>query len=135
VRGPVARASGLRDDARAGHPLYEQLRFETSVQSAGDAHARTLVRAEEARSSLRLALAAVGKDADGIPVGSVTAGGELEGPRGPLRTHRLANGWELDAMGAEEARRMAAEAMVGLEWSAALVAVASFDLSPWRVDA
>ena len=135
VRGPVARASGLRDDARAGHPLYEQLRFEPAVQSAGDAHARTLIRAEEAHTSLRLALAALEADADDIRVASLTVEGELEGPRGPLRARRLTNGWELDAAGAEETRRMAAEAMVGLEWSAALVAAASFDLSPCRVGA
>jgi len=30
---------------------------------------------------------------------------------------------------------MAGEAMVGAEWSAALVTLASFDLSPWRIGA
>jgi hypothetical protein len=131
LRGPVARASGLADDARTGQARYERLKFEPVLRTDGDAYARTLVRAEEARDSLRLAEAALRVDAEGIPAAAPAE--ELEGPRGPLRAGHGAAGWQLAAPGAEAALRAAGEAMVGAEWAAALVALASFDLSPWRV--
>jgi Ni,Fe-hydrogenase III large subunit len=136
LRGPAARASGLRDDARAGHALYDRLGFEPVLRTGGDAYARTLVRAEEAREALRLAQAALRADADATPTAARFAvDGQLEGPRGPLRAEHRGAGWQLAAPGAEAALRAAGEAMVGAEWSAALVALASFDLSPWRVGA
>jgi Respiratory-chain NADH dehydrogenase, 49 Kd subunit len=133
LRGPAARASGIRDDARVGDALYERLAFEPVQRTCGDAYARTLVRAKEAGESLRLAEAALRSDAEGSPAAGRP--GELEGPRGPLRAERGAAGWHLAAPGADAALRAAGEAMVGAEWSAALVALASFDLSPWRVGA
>jgi Respiratory-chain NADH dehydrogenase, 49 Kd subunit len=135
LRGPAARASGIQDDVRAGHPLYDRLGFEPVVRTGGDAHARTLVRAEEARESVRLARAALRAAADQTATGAgfVAADGQLEGPRGPLRAHHGVAGWHLAAAGADEALRAAGEAMVGAEWAAALVALASFDLSPWGV--
>jgi hypothetical protein len=136
LRGPAARASGLRDDARAGHALYERLGFDPVLRTGCDAYARTLVRAEEARESLRLAQAALRADADETATAARFAvGGHLEGPRGPLRAERREAGWHFAAPGAEAALWAAGEAMVGAEWSAALVALASFDLSPWRVGA
>jgi hypothetical protein len=137
LRGPAARASGLRDDARAGNPLYGRLGFEPILHSGGDAHARTLVRAQEAPSSLRLAAAALRAGADGVDVATPfpAPGDVVEGPRGPLRAERGAVGWHLSAPGSNEALGMAGEAMVGAEWSAALVALASYDLSAWRIGA
>lgn len=135
LRGPVARAAGLRDDTRAGHPLYELLGFEPVAESGGDAHARTLVRAEEVRRSLRLACAALQAGVDGKSTAAAFAGpGQaVEGPRGPLHAEQRADGWRLDAPGSQAALRTAGEAMVDAEWAASLVALASFDLSPWRV--
>jgi hypothetical protein len=135
LRGPAARASGLQDDVRAGHRLYDRLGFEPVVRTGGDAYARTLVRAEEARESVRLAQAALRAAADQTASGAwfVAADGQLEGPRGPLGADHGVAGWHLAAAGAEEAVRTAGDAMVGAEWSAALVTLASFDLSPWSV--
>jgi hypothetical protein len=137
LRGPVARASGVRNDARAGEPLYDRLGFNPVVHDSGDAYARTLVRADEARESLGLAGAALRADADGtsIPAPFLAPGKAVEGPRGPIHAEQHAEGWRRAAPGTEEAARTAGEAMVGAEWSAALVALASFDLSPWRVGA
>lgn len=137
LRGPLARASGVRDDARAGDPLYDRLEFEPVVHDGGDAHARTLVRTEEARDSLRLAGAALRADADATSTSApfLAPRKAVEGPRGPIHAEQHADGWRLAAPGTEEALRRAGEAMVGAEWSAALVALASFDLSPWRVGA
>ncbi len=137
LRGPAARASGLRDDQRAEDPLYDRLDFTPVLRTDGDAYARTLLRAEEARDSLRLADAALRADADATPtpVGFGAADTEAEGPRGPLVANHLAAGWQVAAPGAEAALRAAGSAMVAAEWSAALVALMSFDLSPWRVGA
>jgi Respiratory-chain NADH dehydrogenase, 49 Kd subunit len=112
LHGPNARASGLADDARTHDPRYRALGFEPVIRIEGDALARTIVRAHEARAALRLAAAAL--DADDEP----PAGAAVEGPRGGAA----------DAM-----RDVAGQAMVGAEWAAALVTLASFDLSPWDV--
>lgn len=135
LRGPVARATGLADDARTGHPLYELLGFRPVVHSGGDAYARTLVRAEEAPVALRLACAAVGRAAGAVSDSAEVPppGHAIEGPRGPVRARPGASGLRLDAPGAEAALGAAGEAMLGSEWAAALVALASFDLSPWSV--
>jgi hypothetical protein len=122
--GPVGRGSGLAADARTDDAAYRELGFEPVVRTEGDALARTLLRSEEALAAVSLAIDAlnsayVGADA---PAGTAPA---VEGPRGPITARRSAGAWE------RAARRAAAGAMVGLEWSAALVALASFDLSPW----
>lgn len=135
LRGPAARASGLRDDARSGQPLYELLGFEPVIRSDGDAHARALVRAEEAVSSLRLACAALRQAAEGAAADPAEPSGAVEGARGPLRAEQAPDGWRMDAPGSRAALAAAGEAMVGCEWAAALVALASFDPSPWRVEA
>lgn len=137
LRGPVARASGVLDDRRAEDSLYDRLGFTPVLRQDGDAYARTLVRAEEARDSLRLAEAALRADSHETttPARFAEADTEVEGPRGPLAARQVADGWDVAAPGAEAAVRAAGSAMVGAEWSAALVALASFDLSPWRVGA
>ena len=60
--GPVERASGLDRDLRRDHPYagYGRLNFTVSVQSAGDAHARALVRMDEIRQSRQLIRLALG---------------------------------------------------------------------------
>ena len=135
LRGPAARAAGLADDARSGHPLYERLGFRPIVHSGGDAYARALVRAQEAPASLRLACAALRRasEAASDPAELAAPGHPLEGPRGPLRAELRADGPRVDAPGSEAALRVAGEAMLGAEWAAALVALASFDVSPWSV--
>ena len=134
LRGPVARASGVDDDARSGDPRYRRLGFTPAVRHEGDALARTRLRAHEAAMALELAVGAL--RAAGERAGTVAADvGTLviEGPRGPLRATHSRAGWTLTAPGAAAARAAAARSMTGLEWSTALVAVASFDLSPWTV--
>ena len=126
--GPAGRASGRATDSRSTDARYAALGFDPVVRSEGDALARAVVRAEEALAAVRLADAAV--KADGA---AGAADHVIEGPRGPLHARRSAGRWRLGAPGADAARRAAADAMVGLEWSAALVALASFDLSPWSV--
>lgn len=132
IAGPPARAAGVPVDARLGDPLYEALGFRLTTLSDGDAEARTLLRVGEACAALRLAAAAVrerGSDADaGAPVS-----GAVEGPRGPLRARRSDGQWDARAPGAERLLRAVGAACTGETYPRAIVALVSFDLSPWRV--
>jgi Ni,Fe-hydrogenase III large subunit len=67
VLGYVARASGIDTDVRRDHPFaaYDRLSFRVPVFELGDVKARTLVRVEEARESVKLIRQAV----DGLPAG------------------------------------------------------------------
>ena len=143
LTGPNARAAGGTADARATDPLYRALGFRVVVEEAGDVRARALVRAREAVAALELAAAALERaealPSDGADVPIAFAAGAtavVEGPRGPVQVTR-----ERDdaspvhaAPGASTALTAAGEAARGQEWSAALLTIASFDLSPWTVD-
>ena len=89
VLGYVARASGIDADARRDHPFaaYGELDFRVPVFDSGDVRARTLVRVDEARESVRLIRQAVER----LPAGSVAA------PLGPLPAFEpafgLVEGW------------------------------------------
>jgi Ni,Fe-hydrogenase III large subunit/Ni,Fe-hydrogenase III component G len=67
VLGYVARASGIDVDARRDHPFaaYDRLAFRVPVFDSGDVKARTLVRVQEARESVKLIRQAV----DRLPAG------------------------------------------------------------------
>lgn len=131
--GPVARAAGLGVDARLADPLYGALGFLPALRPDGDAEARTLVRAEELVGALALARAAREAEADEQPPGDLPDA--VEGPRGPLRVRPapIGRAAALEAPGSAALLEVAARQAVGLELSAALLALASFDLSPWQV--
>src|SRR3990170_2250200 len=76
VLGYVARASGIDADVRRDHPFaaYGELDFRVPVFDSGDVKARTLVRVEEARESVRLIREAIAR----MPTGRLAA------PLGPL---------------------------------------------------
>lgn len=132
IGGPPARAAGVPVDARLGDPLYEALGFELATLTGGDAEARTVLRASEACGALRLAGAAAGErgsDAD-VPPPATAA---VEGPRGPLFASRSGGRWQAAAPGAGRLLQAVAGACSGETWSGAVVALVSFDLSPWRM--
>jgi hypothetical protein len=129
LSGPAARASGVAVDARAEDPLYRQLGFEPVVRHEGDVFARTLLRGSEAAAAVELAMRAV----DATTPLEAPARAVVEGPRGPLGVTRAGSELRLDAPGAAAALAGAGAAAVGCEWAAAVVAIASFDVSPWRV--
>ncbi len=89
VLGYVARASGIDADVRRDHPFaaYGELDFRVPVLESGDVKARTMVRVEEARESVRLIRQAVER----MPSGPVSA------PLGPLPAFEpafgLVEGW------------------------------------------
>jgi Ni,Fe-hydrogenase III large subunit/Ni,Fe-hydrogenase III component G len=69
--GYVARGSGLDADVRRDHPFaaYGELAFRVPVLDSGDVKARTLVRVEEARESVKLVRQAV----EGLPGGPLSS--------------------------------------------------------------
>jgi Ni,Fe-hydrogenase III large subunit len=93
VLGYVARASGIDADVRRDHPFaaYGALSFRVPILTSGDVKARTMVRVEEARESVRLIRQAV----EGMPAGPLgvalgplpafaPAWGMVEGWRGAI---------------------------------------------------
>jgi NADH-quinone oxidoreductase subunit D len=93
VVGPVARASGVDVDFRRDDPLppYDKLDFNVITHNDGDAWARTVIRAEEARESLILCERILNEMPDGpvhvrapprVPEGEVVI--RSEAPRGEL---------------------------------------------------
>jgi len=140
-RGPVARAAGLADDARAGDPTYHRLSFAPVVRARNDAWARLDVRLGELERSLDLVLA-VGAvvipesprltDRDGSGTATV------ETPRGAATLSLTVEGGMvrevlLDTPSMHN-RTLIEKVAEGRELADALVGVASLDLSPWEMD-
>ncbi|HLC40904.1 MAG TPA: NADH-quinone oxidoreductase subunit C [Methylomirabilota bacterium] len=76
VLGFVARASGIDVDARRDHPFaaYGELELRVPVLESGDVKARTLVRVDEARESVRLIRQALDRLPPGplsVPLGAL----------------------------------------------------------------
>ncbi len=115
--GPVARASGMRDDARVDEPTYQTLGFEPIVnaapsdKNAGDASARWRQLLAEAAQSLDLAARANGARAWGH--------GVVEGPRG-----RVAAGEAPEP----QLYAMLPTLLRGVEWGDAVTTVVSLNL-------
>lgn len=97
--GPMARASGLAMDMRAvGYAAYRDLDVDPVVETAGDCHARCLVRIREIFQSIGLVRQAAGKIPDG-PIDVKVIGapdGEyysrVEQPRGEVIHYVKGNG-------------------------------------------
>jgi ech hydrogenase subunit E len=97
--GPMARASGLEMDLRAiGYAAYKHLEFEPVVETAGDCHARCVVRIREIFQSIGLIRQAVEKIPEGPIDVKVTGApdGEyysrVEQPRGEVIHYVKGNG-------------------------------------------
>lgn len=67
--GPVARGSGVENDARTAEPMYRNLGFEAVLRDEGDCWARCIVRVDEIFQSLNLIRTAI----DTIPSGEFCA--------------------------------------------------------------
>ena len=138
VGGPIGRATGFEDDARTTDALYAALDFTPETASAGDAAARVDVRVREVAASLRLVRAAGAEEGSAGPAQDSAAGlpVTVEGPRGPVMAIAAPDEQVAVATpGAEATLDLAGHAVVGLEMGPAMVALASFDLDPWRVEA
>lgn len=109
--GPVARASGVTEDARTEDASYQALGFEPLTQPDGDARARLRLRLAEAEQSVMLA----GRAHDAITRPS----GRIESPRGVLT--RTAT--PLDGL-----VDLVPQLLPGMEWGDAVTTVVSLDV-------
>jgi NADH-quinone oxidoreductase subunit D len=107
ISGPLLRGSGVNFDLRRAQPYssYEDFDFRVPVETAGDCHARYLVRMVEFRESIRI----VRQILDGLPEGPISsrpgvkslaqvkvpkgeAYARVEGPRGEVGCYLVADG-------------------------------------------
>ena len=107
IGGPLLRASGVNFDLRRARPYssYEDFEFRVPVETAGDCHARYLVRMVEFRESIRIVRQVI----DGLPEGPISsrpgvkslaqvkvpkgeAYARVEGPRGEVGCYLVADG-------------------------------------------
>jgi len=140
-RGPVARAAGQANDARADDPAYRRLGFAPIVRDGGDAWSRLDVRLTELEQSLDLVLAvgAVVMPERFLPTGAGGSGvATVETPRGAATLRLTVEGGmardvTLDTPSAHN-RALIEKVAEGRELADALLGVASLDLSPWEMD-
>jgi hypothetical protein len=114
LRGPIARAAGVADDARSGDPDYADAGFAPVLEEAGDAWARWQVRARESLAAARL-IAAAGDRRTTTP----------EAPRG-----RLMRAADTSPAPSRPALDLLPDLLTGREWAEAVTIVASLDLDP-----
>jgi ech hydrogenase subunit E len=97
--GPMARASGVRQDLRmTGYGAYGSLDFEPVIATDGDCYARTSVRIQEIYQSIGLIKQAIATmpagefsvPVKGNPTGEVIS--RVEQPRGEVLYYLKANG-------------------------------------------
>lgn len=140
LRGPVARAAGCGEDARASEDAYRRLGFEPVVRNGGDAWNRLNVRLAEIEQSLELinAAGALGDPAL-LSVGDASGEGNavVETPRGRVALrltleHGRVSDAQLDTACTGHIG-LVPELVLDRELGDALVAVGSLDLSPWEV--
>lgn len=140
--GPVARASGAREDARTGDSVYASLGFKPVVEEWGDALARYTVRVREVEESLRLAGEALRQaEIGGAELGPVPDGeghGVLEGPRGRAEVllkveEGRVTGCVLDLPSQKNAELLP-DLIQGVSLSDAVAALWSLDLSVEEMD-
>lgn len=141
AHGPVARASGVAVDARAGDPVYLALGFVPLLRDGGDALARFRVRLAEIGQSLDLVAGANSltiAPATAPPPLSGTGMATIETPRGTASLHiEVDHGVVRKAhVQTSSTDHVALLPLVteGAELADALVGIASLDLSPWEID-
>lgn len=111
--GPVARAAGLADDARADDPSYVTIGFEPIVTHGSDAGTRWQLRLAEAAQSLNLAVRAGER--------RIRPVGRIESPRGRL---------EVGSAPFDRLRPLLPAILSELEWGDAVTTLVSLDLDP-----
>jgi Ni,Fe-hydrogenase III large subunit/Ni,Fe-hydrogenase III component G len=89
VCGFVARASGLDLDCRKYHPFppYDRIMVDVRILHAGDVHARTWIRIEEIRESIRL----IREILKGLPSGAIAT--EIKAPLPAAVGFSVVEGW------------------------------------------
>ncbi|MDQ6886106.1 MAG: hypothetical protein M3068_02305 [Gemmatimonadota bacterium] len=109
--GPVARASGVTEDARTEEASYQALDFEPLTQPDGDARARLRLRLAEAEQSVMLA----GRALDAV----IRPSGRIESPRGVLTQTTTS---------LQRVLGLLPQLLPGMEWGDAVTTVVSLDV-------
>ena len=109
--GPLARAAGIKEDARQDDPAYKPINFTVSAGQGGDAAAVCAQRLAETVQSLKLAGRAGNRVREPGPV--------VEGPRGPLGVNNGAR-WQ----------QLLEKQAMGMAWDAFVSLLVTLDLDP-----
>lgn len=131
VVGPIARASGVDRDLRRDDPLppYDRLEFSVFTHPDGDAWARTLIRVEETRESLKLCETILREMPEGpvsirarrkVPAGETIV--RAEAPRGEVFYYLRSDGSDMPARLKIRTPTLAALSLLPLQLSAIQVA-------------
>ncbi len=138
LRGPVARAAGMPDDARSADRTFTALGFTPARRSGGDVFARLHLRLDEITHSLMLIEAAGAVEWPTLlPVGEASGTGDatVETARGPARLQLTLESGQIKGAQLETPSTPHLDLIEPLmeqqELGDALVAVGSLDLSPW----
>jgi len=138
--GPVARASGIKHDARSTDKTFTALGFTPASREEGDAFARLHLRLDEITHSLTL-IESAGTIELPAPanIGEVSGEGEaiVETPRGPAHLKLTLKKGQVNTAQLETPSTSHLSLITPLieqqELGDVLVAVGSLDLSPWEV--
>ncbi len=140
LRGPVARAAGIKDDVRSTEKAYTSLGFSPAGHKGGDVFSRLQVRLDEIGHSLTLIEAAGAIELPALaPVGDLSGQGEatVETARGMARLQLTLDKGQVVATSLETPSTHHLKLIGPLteqqELGDALVAVGSLDLSPWEI--
>jgi len=120
VTGPVARGSGINNDARVKTPyaLYGELKPKVSLRDGCDVHSRAIVRFEDAIEALRMVKDLITNLPEGttyvekkpqVPAGEITV--RVEAPRGELLYY-------LQTDGSQKPKRMRWKVPTYTNWEA-----------------
>ncbi len=148
VSGPIARASGIRKDARSSNKFYTELGFTILTSTAGDTYARLQLRLDEIKQSFRLIeKAAISSDSlfkkimlvseSSMDTNNASGQAIIETPRGQARLQLTLENGQVTSAQLETPSTQHLTFIEPLtdqqELGSALLAVGSLDLSPWEI--
>ncbi len=146
--GPIARASGIRKDARSSNKFYTELGFTILTSTAGDTYARLQLRLDEIKQSFRLIeKAAISSDSlfkkimlvseSNMDTNNASGQAIIETPRGQARLQLTLENGQVTSAQLETPSTQHLTFIEPLtdqqELGSALLAVGSLDLSPWEI--
>jgi len=148
VSGPVARASGIHNDARSSHKIYNELGFTILTATGNDAYARLQLRLDEIKQSIELIeKAAIPNDSlvnnitispdNNIDTFNGQGQAIIETPRGQARLQLTLENKKVTSAQLETPSTQHLALIESLtdqqELGSALLSVCSLDLSPWEI--
>ncbi len=145
LSGPVARASGISNDARSNNKIYRELGFTAVTQVNGDVRARLQLRLDEIKQSIELIQKANVSVNDTLavsieePMDTISGQGQavIETPRGQAQLQLTLDKGQVTSAQLQTPSTQHLLLIEQLtsqqELGDALVTVGSLDLSPWEI--